>query len=153
MSKVVRPTASPPACPPACPPDQLSTFLPAQPPAQRVPVLSLAGVGTPGNLGDGLSATSATPVLVSGSYSFSKVFTSSSIDPTKLHACGLLTTQSIVCWGSGGYGQLGNGATSDSSTPVLVSGGSFFTDLAVGGIHTCAVDTTNAAFCWGELCI
>ena len=49
-----------------------------------------------GRLGSGQSSTiQQTPTLVSGGYSFSKVFTSAPV-----HACGLLTNQSIVCWGA-----------------------------------------------------
>ena len=36
-------------------------------------------------------------------------------------ACALLSDETIKCWGSGSYGQLGNGSTSNSLTPVSVS--------------------------------
>ena len=108
------------------------------------------GFGTPGCLGNGLTATQSTPVFVSGSYNFTKVYTSGNADATRLHACGLLTSQAVVCWGTGANGQLGNGATSDSSTPVLVGGSLLFTDLSVGSTHTCGVDSTHNAWCWGE---
>ena len=136
-------------CPPAC----LPACLPAYPP-NRLPACLTAwfrvGIGTPGCLGNGLTASQSTPVLVSGSYNFTKVYTSVMSSTSALHACGLLSNQSIVCWGTGANGRLGNGATSDSTTPVLVSSSSLFTSLSVGGMHTCGVDSTHKAWCWGE---
>ena len=139
-----------PACLPAClpanyPPDCLPDKFPA-----CLPAWIRAGFGTTGCLGNGLTTSQSTPVLVSGSYSFTKVSTSGSADSTAVHACGLLSNQSIVCWGSGSLGQLGNGATSDSTTPVLVSGSSLYIDVSAGNFHTCAVDSTHAARCWGK---
>jgi hypothetical protein len=36
--------------------------------------------------------------------------------------CALLNAGTVQCWGCGTYGGLGNGATTDSSVPVTVSG-------------------------------
>ena len=52
--------------------------------------------------------------------------------------------------GSGTQGQLGDGTSTDSSVPMLVSGGRLYKYLSVGYKHTCAVNTTGYAFCWGE---
>jgi alpha-tubulin suppressor-like RCC1 family protein len=53
----------------------------------------------------------------------------------------------VYCWGQNSDGQLGNGSTTDASTPVLA--GSGYNALAVGGFHTCARTTSNTVNCWG----
>src|SRR5678815_1977148 len=44
------------------------------------------------------------------------------IDVGAAHACGLRNDGTVVCWGANSSGQLGNGASLDSSTPVQVLG-------------------------------
>jgi serine/threonine protein kinase len=63
-------------------------------------------------------------------------------------ACGRTRSGEVWCWGKGSKGQLGNGATADSRTPVQVSG--TFTTIAAGDAHVCGVTTGGGVRCWGE---
>lgn len=54
------------------------------------------------------------------------------------------------CWGYNFYGGLGNGSTTDSLTPVQVTGlTSGITQISMGHYHACTLDTGGNAKCWG----
>jgi alpha-tubulin suppressor-like RCC1 family protein len=65
------------------------------------------------------------------------------------HACALDSKGLAFCWGRGIKGQLGQGAFTDSATPVAVGGGRSYSAIAAGGNHTCAIGTDNVLYCWG----
>ena len=54
------------------------------------------------------------------------------------------------CWGDNSVGQLGNGSTKSSMTPVAVSGNLRLKSISVGWDHTCGVTDDNEAYCWGR---
>jgi alpha-tubulin suppressor-like RCC1 family protein len=55
----------------------------------------------------------------------------------------------VKCWGSNTYGQLGNGTTTSSATPVLVNGISNAIKVSTLLTHTCAVLNDGTVNCWG----
>ena len=65
------------------------------------------------------------------------------------HTCGLASDDTVSCFGSNAYGQLGDGSTSDSSSPVQVKNLSGVTQVSAGGFHSCAV-VSGSVKCWGR---
>ncbi len=102
-----------------------------------------------GQLGSNVGLASEVPVPVSLPAGVSLV--SLAVGP--VHACGLTATGSAYCWGDNTYGQLGDGTTTTSPTPVAVSlpaGVTGFASLSAGSMHTCGVASTGAGYCWGK---
>ncbi len=79
-----------------------------------------------------------------------------------LHACALLASGAMKCWGYNGYGnlgrdsvvQLGDGAgemaTITSITPSLNLGGATIEEMAVNQNSTCIRDSSGRVKCWGR---
>lgn len=66
------------------------------------------------------------------------------------HACALLSTGAVKCWGANGAGQLGDGSQNNKNAPIQVSGlTSGVIQIAAGNYQTCALLTTGAVKCWG----
>jgi alpha-tubulin suppressor-like RCC1 family protein len=105
------------------------------------------GLGHNGRLGNGAQSDSnPTPVDVS-------VVSSSmvSISAGASRTCVVTTSGAAKCWGAGANGRLGNGATSDSNTPVDVSGmSSGVVAISAGNDQSCALMASGAAKCWGK---
>lgn len=63
--------------------------------------------------------------------------------------CALTGEGKVMCFGSGSYGQLGNGAMDSSATPVEVSGIRDAVDIGGGSYNFCALRRNGSVSCWG----
>jgi hypothetical protein len=65
-------------------------------------------------------------------------------------SCALLADETVRCWGKNSEGQLGNGTTTDSGTPVKVHLRGV-RELVAGPAHVCAMLDDASVTCWGRI--
>jgi alpha-tubulin suppressor-like RCC1 family protein len=100
------------------------------------------GHNSSGELGNGTTTNSNTPVQVS----LPSGTTVTAIAAGSYHSLALTSTGQVLAWGYNGSGQLGNGTTNSSSTPVVVSAlQTVVTAIAGGGNHSLAIQLPAAA--------
>jgi alpha-tubulin suppressor-like RCC1 family protein len=114
------------------------------------------GVNTAGQLGDGTTTNSLTPVQVKSVGATGTLTGVVSLAAGFEHSVALRSRGSVVAWGYNGYGQLGDGTTTNSQTPVQVKGvGGSGTlagvvSLAGGGSHSLALHSGGSVVAWGD---
>jgi alpha-tubulin suppressor-like RCC1 family protein len=75
------------------------------------------------------------------------------------HTCAVLTDLTVKCWGYNGYGQLGQGDTTQrgdgsgemgaSLSTIDVGSSVLVAEIATGSYHTCVLSTDGDIKCWG----
>jgi alpha-tubulin suppressor-like RCC1 family protein len=117
------------------------------------------GVNAQGQLGNGLTANSATPQEVwapgssscTGSTGVGCLSNVIAIAAAGWAGYALEANGTVVSWGRGAEGELGNGTTvTTQDVPVQVSGLSGITAIAGGGYHALAVGGGGAVWAWGD---
>ncbi len=105
------------------------------------------GSNSYGQLGNGSTTNSSTPVAVS----LPSGTTVTAIAAGDGHSLALTSSGQVLAWGWNFYGQLGNGTTTNSSTPVPVSlpSGTTVTAIAVGFYHSLALTSSGQVLAWG----
>jgi alpha-tubulin suppressor-like RCC1 family protein len=66
------------------------------------------------------------------------------------HSVALLSDGRVFAWGEAGRGQLGNGSTTDRTTPVQVTGLPAVVALGCGRDHTHVVTSAGELWAWGQ---
>lgn len=67
------------------------------------------------------------------------------------YTCARKTDGTLWCWGANQYGELGNGTTTGSPTPVQVTAlGTNVAQITLGAHFGCALETDSTVWCWGS---
>jgi alpha-tubulin suppressor-like RCC1 family protein len=112
----------------------------------------ILGYGNKNNIGDNETPGSVGPVDLGPGRTAVAVALGVS------HACAILDTGAVKCWGQGREGELGYGNTTnigDDETPAAVGTvdlgpGRTAVAIAAGGEHTCAILDNGSVRCWGD---
>lgn len=105
------------------------------------------GNGLSGQLGNGTSTNSDQPVPVE----LPAGVTITAVSAGGKHTLALTSTGQVLAWGNNFHGELGDGSSADSPTPVLVKlpKGTVATAVAAGDDVSMAVTSTGKVFAWG----
>ncbi|WP_033667640.1 RCC1 domain-containing protein [Salinispora fenicalii] len=100
-----------------------------------------------GQLGDGTTTDKSTPVAVD----LPAGTTITTVSGGARHTLAVTSADTLLAWGHNNFGQLGDGSTTDSNTPVAVNlpTGTTITTVAAGAFHTLAVTSTGTMLAWG----
>ena len=112
-----------------------------------------------GQLGDGTNEKSSTPINITDKHGSS--LAAKTIDQVVLgeyHSAAIDEDGDLWVWGANEYGQLGNGSTTSSSTPINISDdqnldqfeGKTIEQVALGRYHSAAIDEDDNLWMWGR---
>ncbi|MBE1603927.1 Ig-like domain repeat protein [Actinopolymorpha pittospori] len=123
----------------------------AAPPAVAAPGADLAlawGYNTAGQLGDGTTTNRTTPVETA----LPEGVTVTQISAGDRHGLALTSDGRVLAWGSNSNGQLGDGTTTNRTTPVEVAlpEGVTVTQVSAGSFHSLAVTSDGRVLAWGS---
>lgn len=107
------------------------------------------GFGANGEIGNGANNNVNVPTAVTmpaGVTSFSSVSINYNF------SCAVANTGVVYCWGYGGYGQIGNGASVTVNVPTAVTMPAGVTNFSAAWVNagsSCALANTGVVYCWG----
>jgi len=108
------------------------------------------GSSASGQVGHDSTSTATIPTVVMGLTGVEQIDTGGTTgSPPAGASCARLTGGSVACWGRSPV--RGDGMTGDTLVPVMVSGLTDAVDITVGNRHACAVRSTGAVECWGDM--
>src|SRR3989454_7590131 len=108
--------------------------------------LSIDKAGT----GYAFAATSLTLTgATSAAFDITLPLTFAAVSAGFVHTCGFTTAGAAYCWGANYFGQLGDGTTTQRTSPGAVGAALTLAVASAGFQYTCGVTTAGAAYCWG----
>lgn len=107
------------------------------------------GYNAQGQIGNGTNAEAHRGVVVSGIDGFGNQ-KATAIACGGNHSLALMQDGTVRAWGGNGEGQLGDGTSTDRSTPVTVSGLSGVTAVSAGLEHSMALKSDGTVWAWGS---
>jgi alpha-tubulin suppressor-like RCC1 family protein len=103
------------------------------------------GAAADGQLGNGGTTSLSSPVTIVGG-----ITTWSQLSAGNYHGLGRTSAGIAYAWGKANYGQLGNGGTTGTSSPVTVVGGiTTWSQLAALERSALALTSAGIAYAWG----
>jgi alpha-tubulin suppressor-like RCC1 family protein len=107
------------------------------------------GLGTSGQLGNGLVASVTTPVTVLRDSPRAPLTNVVEVVAGATHSCALLTDHTVACWGANSVSQLGDGTTTARRAAIIVPAWTGVAEIVAGTSHTCARMMDGTVRCWG----
>jgi alpha-tubulin suppressor-like RCC1 family protein len=109
------------------------------------------GLNTSGQLGNGTTVSSAVPVAITVVRRGPPIGRPVSVFAGCYHTLVLFSKGAVLAWGDDTYGQLGNGSTTNSDTPVSVhlSAGAHVRAISASCYQSYAVTAAGQVLAWG----
>jgi len=116
--------------------------------ATPTPVLEGWGYNAFGQLGNGTTNSSSTPVTTA----LPGGVTATALATGGYHTLAIGSDGNLYAWGDNGFGQLGDGTTNSTSTPeeITLPGGVQPTEIAAGIYDSFAVGSDGRVYAWGD---
>ena len=113
------------------------------------------GYNYDGQLGDGTIINRTTPEQITDRFNLSVGETITDVSLGRSHSSAITSAGRVFTWGANGSGQLGDGTTTSSTTPVDITSrfnlmvGETFTGVSLGYYHSSAITSAGRIFTWG----
>ena len=99
-----------------------------------------------GGVGNGSTTNTTRPIKVSA-----LTGAADSVSTSNGTTCAIVASGTAFCWGFNNKGQIGNGSTANTTSPVAVVGlPAPAKMITTGNQTTCAIVTPGNAYCWGD---
>ncbi|NNF09058.1 MAG: signal peptidase I [Acidimicrobiia bacterium] len=107
------------------------------------------GLNDEGQLGDNTGTDQSSPVQTVGAGGSGFLTAVTDVAAGDTHTCAIKTDGTVWCWGRNDKGQLGDGTTTNRTTPAQVTGITTAVAVGAGLKHTCVATSTGTVHCWG----